>query len=234
MTILKEAQLAIASWEEVRTNNRAILNYLNQGSYFIIPKLNYQIWHENVGNLADASLHAYMGLSMLSNATNPSLSLYCVDSVTDSLPVVGNEDRYGLSLKKCVYSDGQGDGITGYNIDAIDTVTIEALKSIFRWNLGKSSWVDAAIGMSRMVQVFHIPFKDLKKLFDNNPSVNEVLVVFALKDMGGGISNIDLILWGYDQPAQLIAQDPEDIIKPCPPFGGEESAYQLLNSLFSL
>lgn len=232
MTILKEAQLAISNWGEVLTNNNAILNYLKQGSYFVISKLDYQTWENSIGNEEDASLHAYLGLSVLPTAKNYSLSLYCVDSVTDSLPVAENEDAYILNLKQSVYSDGSGDDITAHNIEPTDAVALDALKSIFRWDLGKSNWIDAAIATNRMVQVFHIPFNDLRVLFDTDSSVDIILVVFALKDMGDNISDIDLMLWGYNQAAQLIAHDPQDIIKPCPPFGGKEADYQLFNSVF--
>lgn len=236
MSILIQSKNAMNIWNEVRNNKVATLNYFEQGNCFIINNEDFATWDLILKDTENPSIHAYLGLNTLENQADFSLALFCVDSKTDSLSVnEKNKLAYLASLKTFPYLEGLNNEITFYNVKPTNDFTLGAMRKSMRWNLCKSTWINN-LQTNGVVQVFDIPFADLKSLF-NKSGVHNVVLVFALKKPETLIDIdapyiIDLIMWGYDSDNYMIPVDPQDLIKPCPPYGIDTNEYGLFNYAF--
>lgn len=224
-TIIDQAANAIRLWDSVRNDPGLVINYFNQGSCFIITHDDYKVWEgiwELMKRPEDFQLHAYMGL--VPNGKEIDLSIFCVDSATDSLPVNGNEAAYEKSLKRIPY---QASLINASSINPKDInnslfnaatpklTQQEALQRSTLWELNKDQWIKE---QKDMVQLFQIPFSDLNKLF-NNPDypITEIVMIPALSEREGYGIIIDMMLWGVYKEQLIWQENPEDLLQPCPP-----------------
>lgn len=214
MDILDKAKNAINTWEQVRKNPNAVISYLDQGICFMVSVKDFKTWEM----LQPEYIHAYMGLILEPTQSNFSLSLFCVDSVTDSKEVYGNEHAYELNLKEIPYLKGLPNNVSFYNFSKSGADTETNLKRSMQWQLYKNQWIHE---QADLVQVFKIPFSDLALLFANK-DIESLVLVFALKPIVEDIGcNIELIIWGQNASTGVTWEDnPEDFIRPCPPFKG--------------
>jgi hypothetical protein len=225
-TILEAATLSIQTWNEVRNDGFATRNFFNQGAYFEISRESFDQWNAQVPT--PEFIHAYMGLVSVVGQPNLSLTLFCVDSITDSEEVSEHQDDFNANLKQSIYQRSilpNAHFIFESTPPApeepqIDTLT--ALKASNQWILNKDSWL---LEQEDFVQVFEIPFLDLTLLFANE-TVNNIVALPGLKDLGNNNFQIDLMLWGSTEEG-LLANYPMDFIRPAPPFSNP-SNFQLL------
>lgn len=225
-TILETATLSIQVWNEVRNDGFATRNYFNQGAYFQFSRENFNQW--NAQGSTPESIHAYMGIVQAPGQTNPSLSLFSVDSITDSKKVADHQEDYNANLRQSIYQPSilpNAHFIFEHNPPEpfepqIDT--LDALKQSNQWVLYKDSWL---LDQEDFVQVFEIPFEDLIVLFDNE-AVNNLVALPALRDLGDDNFEMHLILWGSTEEG-LLANYPMDLIRPKPPFKNPAN-FQLL------
>lgn len=225
-TILETATSSIQVWNEVRNDGFATRNFFNQGAYFEISRADFNQW--NTQDPTPEFIHAYMGLVQVIGQPNFSLALFCVDSITDSKEVPEHQDDFNANLKQSIYQRSvlpNAHFIFESTPPApeepqIDTLT--ALKASNQWILNKDSWL---LEQEDFVQIFEIPFLDLTLLFENE-TVNSIVALPGLKDLGDNNFQIDLNLWGSTEEG-LLANYPMDFINPAPPFSNP-SNFQLL------
>ena len=227
MSSIDKAKNGIVTWDQVRNNPDAVINYINQGSCFRISREGFVAWEILYNNLylQDSTIifdiHAYFGLVQKPDEIGFSLSLFCVDSHTDSQPVANNNDpNYLGHLTEAPYEAGLISNVDFYPSNQSQTTTgitkEEALERFTRWNLYKDQWIN---DQADMVQVFKIPFDDLKDLFADQ-TVEELVVVFGLQPISDAASYVryeaDLILFAHNSNG--LGDNPKDFTKPCPPF----------------
>lgn len=224
--ILEQSTQAINTWNDIRNNAVAVNNYFNQGAYFQIHKKDYVLWNSN----APKNLHAYMGLVSVEGQPNFSLSLFCVDSVTDQLPVESNRELFNEYTKKSIYQRSvlpnpnfyfSNDPLAPSNPEIDPT---EALTRTEQWNLHKEAWL---FKQTDTVQVFVIPFEDLQVLFKHS-AVESIIVLPGLKKIPPNIFTIDLLLWGYSDSRGIQGNYPTDLVRLASPYKNP-AAFQLLN-----
>lgn len=220
-TILDKASEGIQNWNQTRQDSEAILQYLNRGVCFKFTPQQYEVWKGIYQTLSESEqqnfeIHAYLCLN--SNADNNlELSVYAVDSYTDSLDVSTHQENYLAALQHVPYLN------TLQNLSPANTSEQnnrrssinpqEALERCMAWNLYKNAWVPT---QNNLVRVFRIPFQDFINLFElSNASI--AIAPFALQATSEDNYEIELILWGQNQEHTMLWQYPEDFIKPCPP-----------------
>ncbi|MFK7796483.1 MAG: hypothetical protein AB8E82_03445 [Aureispira sp.] len=232
--ILNQATAEIQNWNTVRDNEQSATAIFNNNTSFIITKDAYKQWkstfdaHESE---AQQYIHAYLGVT--NPNSNTLLSSFCVDSYTDSLSVVNNQEKYNSNLFQFDYNS---EAFTLQQFLKLiqtqqplksDNVTPQqAQEAIAAWDSDKDTWVEEQITNQTMVQILVIPFSDLTTLFEL-PNTLYVVARFGLKKPED-IWQVDLILWS-STPGGIDYDKPEDLIQPVPPYSGfPASDFQLL------
>lgn len=219
-TILEQAKNAIQQWNEARNNPIAATAHFNQGAFFEITKEAFETWN----SLSPEYIHAYLGLQPLSSAA---LTLYCIDSTTDTLAVIEHSEDFTSRLYSFTLNPStlkQGAFLPALNSGSTDVASVDALKASVRWHLQKEQWASQQTAQ-QMVQVFDIPFQNFELLFSEE-QVHSILLLPALKTTEHQELQIDLMLWGYNHDKGIVER-PVDFIKPAPPFS-KQAQYQLL------
>ena len=233
-TILQDASNAINTWNDVRNNTAATINYFNEGAYFSINRSDFATWHTKwlaLNKPSNFKIHAYLGLQNDTTSVNFSLCLYSVDSNTDKKKVSNHENEYLTNLKFSNYHKA-----TLHNpifnpelVSNSDLDPLEALQRSTQWTLSKDTWLGQ---QTDMAQILVIPFKDLNTLFTNQ-NIDTLICQPALSQEESAF-NMDLIIWGHSNEFGIMAKYPQDLIQPVPPYSATNpvSNFQLLQ--FSL
>ena len=229
-TILDKAAEGIQHWNQAHQNSEATLQYFNQGVFFEFTPQQYEVWKGIYQTLSEEEqqnfeIHAYLCLNPNANK-NLELSIYAVDSYTDSLEVSTHQNNYLKALQHIPYLN------TLQHLNAANTSEQnnrrnsinpqEALERCMAWNLYKNTWIPT---QTNLVRVFRIPFQDFTNLFElANATI--AIAPLALQATNENGYEIELILWGQNQENAILWQYPEDFIEPCPPLC--DSSFSLL------
>lgn len=253
MAILDNAKADISRWNENRNNDTQAKRSFNSGNYFLLPKADFNVWKTAFENAASASkkgatvsasIHAYIGTSTITpSSAEEQLSLYCIDSLTDSKTVENNQALYNQQLKQLDYQPSvlnpsnfllQEKTLSAYEKD------YDALVASTQWQVSRNTWVDDKVNPEYpdqgMTQVFVIPFDDLSNVFDTNKGNAEyAMLLFGLRKEPESANTyiIDLRIWAYNEtqsPKGILANYTEDFTQPCPPYypDNPKNNFQLL------
>lgn len=228
--ILDTAANAIYTWNQVRNNQASVIKYFDGGCAFTISREDYESWATlwaNLNKSSDFLIHGYMGLGLIADSADFSLSLYNVDSHTDKLDPSLHRAEYSSYLKHSPYiSSITGTIRIGLGEENQAIGVTEALQRSTNWRLFKNNWLAS---QTDLVQLFKIPFSDLDSLFQD-VEVSNLVLIPALAPNKDNQFDIDLVIWGQRGEEGIVWQDlPEDFLRPCPPYCSDRSEFRLLH-----
>jgi len=230
-TTVKDIQRNIESWNNLR-NTKTAISYLTSGNGFLITEREFGRWEEN----NPEQLHCYLGV----DADNH-LNIYLVDNVTDERQnyVVGEN----LIIKDFIPYFNELP-ISNSEVQSSLKPTI-ADSRITTWLLCSNNWVNhkqvmrqdkTTVALGEMVQVFTLPFSDLKDLFADE-NIESLKATFALKyyetdALKGYEIEIILAKTAFNTTSltevSLVKETFADKTSPYPPFPFESNQFNLL------